>query len=89
LQNSYPRKVSSKINLNLRGTQKDNLPPQADDNEDQHVLIVGDSEESVNKAQYFIEKVLFSEPEIRNKIKEEQLKASQEIRSEVYTCKSF
>jgi len=62
------------------------LPPQPDDNEDQHVLIVGDTEESVNKAQYFIEKVLFSEPDIRNKIKEEQLRASQEIRSEVYAC---
>lgn len=76
----------SKTYKYFRGTQKDNLPPQPDDNEDQHVLIVGDTEESVNKAQYFIEKVLFSEPEIRNKIKEEQLRASQEIRSEVYTC---
>ena len=61
--------------------------PQPDDDEEQHVLIVGDTEENVNKAQYFIEKVLFSEPDTRNKIKEAQLKASQEIRSEVYTSK--
>jgi hypothetical protein len=38
----------------------------------------------VNKAQYLIEKVLFSDLDTRNKIKEEQLKASQEIRSESF-----
>jgi len=60
------------------------LPPQLDDNEDQHVLIVGDTEENVNKAQFLIEKVLYSDNDTRNKIKEEQLKASQEIRSESF-----
>lgn len=55
-----------------------------DDNEDQHVLIVGDTEENVNKAQFLIEKVLYSDNDTRNRIKEEQLKASQEIRSESF-----
>ena len=55
-----------------------------DDDEDQHVLIVGDTEENVNKAQFLIEKVLYSDLDTRNKIKEEQLKASQEIRSESF-----
>lgn len=60
------------------------MPPQLDDNEDQHVLIVGDTEENVNKAQFLIEKVLYSDNDTRNRIKEEQLKASQEIRSESF-----
>ncbi len=60
------------------------MPPQPDDEEEQHVLIVGDTEETVNKAQFMISKVLFSNTETRNKIREEQLKASQEIRSEQY-----
>jgi len=47
-------------------------------------LIVGDTEENVNKAQFLIEKVLYSDNDTRNRIKEEQLKASQEIRSESF-----
>lgn len=67
-----------------RGTQKDGSPPQPDDNEEQHVLIVGETEENVNKAQYLVEKVLFADDFTRNRIKEEQLKASQEMRTELF-----
>lgn len=63
------------------------MPPQADDNEEQHVLIVGETEENVNRAQYLIEKVLFSDDSTRTKIKDEQLKASQEMRSELFLRK--
>lgn len=72
-----------------RGTQKEGLPPQLDDDEEQHVLIVGDTEENVNKAQFLIEKVLFSDLDTRNRIKDEQLKASQEIRSESFFGKIY
>lgn len=72
-----------------RGTQKEGLPPQLDDDEEQHVLIVGDTEENVNKANFLIEKVLYSDLDTRNKIKEEQLKASQEIRSESFYGKKY
>jgi hypothetical protein len=67
-----------------RGTQKDGLPPQPDDEDEQHVLIVGDTEDTVSKAQYLVEKVLFSDELTRNKIREEQLRASQDIRSELF-----
>ena len=80
MQNFNKRKVINIIKE--RGTQKEGLPPQLDDNEEQHVLIVGETEENVNKANYLIEKVLYSDLDTRNRIKEEQLKASQEIRSE-------
>jgi hypothetical protein len=58
--------------------------PQPDDDEEQHVLVVGDTDDSVNKATFLIEKVLYSDVETRNKIREEQLKASNELRSEQY-----
>ena len=57
------------------------MPAQADDNEEQHVLIVGETEENVNRAKYLIEKVIYSDDGTRTKIKEEQLKASQEMRT--------
>lgn len=60
------------------------MPPQADDNEEQHVLIVGETEENVNRAKYLIEKVIYSDDNTRNKIKEEQLKASKEMRTELF-----
>jgi len=65
------------------------MPPQADDNEEQHVLIVGETEENVNRAKYLIEKVLYSDDNTRNKIKEEQLKASQEMRTELFLSIKF
>lgn len=61
--------------------------PQPDDFEEQHVLIVGDTEENVNKAAFLVERVLYSDADTRNKIKEEQLKASQEMRSEQFYSK--
>ena len=60
------------------------MPPQPDDNEEQHVLVVGETEENVNRAQYLIEKVIYADDNTRNRIKEEQLKASQEMRTELF-----
>jgi len=65
------------------------MPAQADDNEEQHVLIVGETEENVNRAKYLIEKVLYSDDNTRNRIKDEQLKASQEMRTELFLSKNF
>jgi hypothetical protein len=65
------------------------MPPQADDNEEQHVLIVGETEENVNRAKYLIEKVIYSDDPTRSKIKEEQLKASQEMRTESFLSKNY
>jgi hypothetical protein len=48
------------------------------------VLIVGDSEENVIKAELLIQRVLYSDDETRNKIKEEQLRVAQDIRTDQY-----
>jgi hypothetical protein len=81
LQDTHKRKVRRS---KRRGTQKEGLPLQPDDEDEQHVLIVGETEETVSKAQYLVEKVLYSDEETRNKIREEQSKASHEIMSEQF-----
>ena len=48
------------------------------------MLIVGDSEENVIKAELLIQRVLYSDDETRNKIKEEQLRVAQDIRTDQY-----
>jgi hypothetical protein len=45
---------------------------------------VGDSDENVTKAELLIQRVLYSDDETRNKIKEEQLRVAQEIRTDQY-----
>jgi transcription antitermination factor NusA-like protein len=60
------------------------MPSQPDDNEEQHVLVVGETEDNVNRAQYLIEKVIYADDHTRNRIKEEQLKASQEMRTDLF-----
>lgn len=39
-----------KILVRGKGSQKEGQPPQPDDNEDQHVLIVGETEANIAKA---------------------------------------
>lgn len=56
-----------------------NVVANPEDNDEQHVLIIGDTDEYVAKAEFLVRKILFADAETRNKIREEQLKASQEI----------
>ena len=48
---------------------------------------MGETEENVNKAQYLVEKVLYADEFTRGRIKDEQLKASQEMRTELFLRK--
>ena len=82
-QKRLEQQTGCKILIRGKGTQKEGNPPQPDDNEEKHVLIIGDSEDKLIRAQNLIERVLFADEKTRNRIKEEQIKASQEIRSEL------
>lgn len=82
-QKRLEQQTGCKILIRGKGTQKEGNPPQPDDHEEKHVLIIGDSEEKLIRAQQLIERVLYADEKTRNKIKEEQIKASQEIRSEL------
>ncbi len=82
-QKRLEQQTGCKILIRGKGTQKEGNPPQPDDHEEKHVLIIGDSEDKLARAQSLIERVLYADEKTRNKIKEEQIKASQEIRSEL------
>ncbi len=82
-QKRLQQQSGCKILVRGKGTQKEGMPPQPDDNEEKHVLIIGDTEENINRASHLVEKILFADEATRTKIKEEQIKASQEIRTEL------
>lgn len=82
-QKRLEQQSGCKILVRGKGTQKEGMLPQPDDHEDQHVLIVGETEENVKRATHLIEKILYADEATRNKIKEEQIKASQELRTEM------
>ena len=68
------QQTGCKILIRGRGSQKEDALPQFDDNEDLHVLVIGDSNAQCLKACRSIEKIIFSDEETRNKIQNEQLK---------------
>lgn len=82
-QKRLEQQSGCKILVRGIGTQKEGMPPQPDDHEEQHVLIVAETEDNMKRAQLLIERILFADENTRNKIKEEQIKASQEIRTEL------
>ena len=82
-QKRLQQQSGCKILVRGKGTQKEGMPPQPDDNEEKHVLIIGDTEENINRATHLVEKIIFADEATRTKIKEEQIKASQEIRTEL------
>ena len=67
-----------------KGSQKDGGGPQPEDDEEQHVLIMGDTEECVRRAVSAIERVIHADEDTRNKIRQEQLKVAQEINKQMY-----
>jgi len=71
-----------KILVRGRGSQKEGQAPQPDDNEDQHVLIIADSELQIAKATAEIERILFADEDTRAKIKQEQLKMVAQLKND-------
>lgn len=68
-----------KILIRGKGSQKQGSAPQPDDEDDQHVLIIGESIESVQKASKFVERILNSDEETRDKIRKEQLSVAAQL----------
>lgn len=54
------------------------------DQDDQHVLIIGNTEDSVAQAKKIVEKVLTADESQRNQIRSEQLKDAQELSKDLY-----
>ena len=73
-QKRLEEETGCKILVRGRGSQKEGQPPQPDDNEDQHVLIIGDNDLQISRATAEIERIIFADEDTRNKIRQEQLK---------------
>jgi hypothetical protein len=54
------------------------------DNDEQHVLIIGDAEYKLEQARKIIYEVLTADESKRNEIRSEQLKDAQELSKDVY-----
>jgi transcription antitermination factor NusA-like protein len=81
-QKRLEEETGCKILVRGRGSQKEGQPPQPDDNEDQHVLIVGDNEMQIAKATAEIERIIFADEDTRNKIRQEQLKMVAQLKND-------
>lgn len=74
-----------KILIRGKGSQKEGQPPQPDDDDDQHVLIMGDTQDDVDRAIEACNKLIHADEETRNMIRKEQLKVAAEINNTVYS----
>jgi len=67
-----------------KGSHKEGHPLATEDNDEQHVLIIGTPEEKVAAARDLICRVLTADEETRNLIRHEQLKAANQMSREIY-----
>jgi rRNA processing protein Krr1/Pno1 len=73
-QKKLEDRTDCKILIRGKGSHKDGHPMSANDNDEQHVLIIGDSEHKLVKARRVIQDVLTADESTRNQIRSEQLK---------------
>eukprot|EP01016_Furgasonia_blochmanni_P003407 TRINITY_DN1133_c0_g1_i6.p1 TRINITY_DN1133_c0_g1~~TRINITY_DN1133_c0_g1_i6.p1 ORF type:complete len:761 (+),score=95.99 TRINITY_DN1133_c0_g1_i6:1-2283(+) len=81
-QKRLEEETGCKILVRGKGSQKEGQPPQPDDDEDQHVLIVGDNEMQVAKAYAEIERIILADEETRTRIRQEQLKTVAQLKND-------
>jgi len=80
-QKRLEEETGCKILVRGKGSQKEGQAPQPDGNEDLHVLIAGDSDVQVAKAQEEIEKIISADEETRNRIRQAQLRIVAKIKN--------
>ncbi|CDW89080.1 kh domain containing protein [Stylonychia lemnae] len=83
-QKRLQEQTDCKILIRGRGSHKDGHPMQQNDVDDQHVLIIGDTEEKAQNAAKVVYRVLTADEETRNAIRQEQLYAAQEMSKDLY-----
>ena len=67
-----------------KGSHKEGHPLANEDQDEQHVLIIGTPEEKVSAAKDLVCRVLTADEETRNLIRHEQLKAANQMSREIY-----
>ena len=81
-QKRLEEETGCKILVRGKGSQKEGQPPQIDDEEDQHVLIMGENEMQLAKATAEIERILFADEDTRIKIRQEQLRLVAQLKND-------
>lgn len=74
-----------KILIRGKGSQKEGQPPQPDDDDEQHVLIMGDTQEAVDRAIQACNKIILADEDTRNMIRKEQLRVAAELNNNIYS----
>ena len=75
-QKKLEEQTSCKILIRGKNSHKEGYPPQPDDHEEQHILILSDNEEKINAAKNLVERILNSDEQTRHQIRMEQLSAA-------------
>ena len=68
-----------KILIRGKGSQKQGSAAQPDDDDDQHVLVIGETQENVQKATTIVNRILNSDESTRDKIRKEQLTVAAQL----------
>jgi hypothetical protein len=68
-----------KILIRGKGSQKQGSAPQPDDEDEQHVLLIADTQDSLRKAQTAVERIITADDATRDKIRHEQLVVAQQL----------
>lgn len=80
-QKRLEEETGCKILVRGRGSQKEGQPAQADDNEDLHVLVAADDQDTLAKGVNEIEKIIFADEPTRNELKRIQLNLMAQIKN--------
>ncbi|CDW73457.1 kh domain containing protein [Stylonychia lemnae] len=86
---TYQKKLEEltgcKILIRGKNSHKEGYPPQPDDHEEQHILILSDTEEKIIRAKDEVQKILRSDEQTRHQIRMQQLSDAQELSKKVYS----
>jgi hypothetical protein len=72
-QKRLEEETGCKILVRGKGSQKEGQPAQTDDNDELHVLVTADDQQTLMKGVVEIEKIIFADEETRNELKRFQL----------------
>eukprot|EP00347_Sterkiella_histriomuscorum_P010562 403375811 len=83
-QKKLEEQTGCKILIRGRGSHKEGHPMQNNDQEDQHVLVIGETEDRTQNAAQVIQRVISADEETRNAIRLEQCFAANEMQKDLY-----
>eukprot|EP00347_Sterkiella_histriomuscorum_P018338 403345886 len=83
-QKRLEEQTGCKILIRGKNSHKEGYPPQPDDDEEQHILILSDTEGKIKKAKDHVEQILQSDEQTRQQIRMQQLTDAQELSKRVY-----